>query len=716
MPKPVNKSGRYIPGLDGLRALAVMAVIAYHLGWNGTPGGLLGVGIFFTLSGYLITDLMIGERRRTGGIDMKSFWLRRARRLLPAMLLMLAAVSVWLFFTDRSRLFALQGEIGASLLYFSNWRLIFHHVSYFESFGPPSPIGHLWSLAVEEQFYLLWPLIVLLLLKLLPRRGMLAGCAVMLAAGSAIAMAMLYEPGTDPSRVYYGTDTRAFGMLIGAALALIWPSWKLADRTKVSRRTGLLLDGTGIIGLAGITAMIVWVGEYDPFLYQGGMVLLSLATAAVVAVIVHPASMVGAMLGWKPLRWLGVRSYGIYLWHYPVIILSTPLVDTGGWDPVRTLLQIAATLLLSALSWQFIEEPIRRGALGRIWQKAKSGSKWVRRPAFAAATGLGLMMLVSFVGLEKLLPEDAKAASSTASDEASFVKGHTASFTQEDDWSQIGINKDDGDLPAEPSAKPTEQPALPEPPASPDNGTAAEQQKNDSPAQPSETPVQTAGGTGEGNEQQSAPPAELDASPDTGEDASAAGTETQPPASPEQPAQEGSDPAESSPNPSEPAEPQGTAVMSGKNMNALGDSIMLDIQPNLEELLPGISVDGKIGRQFREAQSIVDGLSAQGKLGEYVLIALGSNGAFSQKQLDTLLDTLKDAKQVLLVNTRVPRDWQDTVNEMLDGAEADYDNVHVIDWYGASKGKDEYFAKDGVHLTKTGAAAYASLIIDALNE
>ncbi|MFD1954884.1 acyltransferase family protein [Paenibacillus thailandensis] len=722
MPRPVNNSGNYIPGLDGLRALAVLAVIAYHLGLKGLPGGLLGVSVFFTLSGYLITDLMLGERSRTGTIDMKRFWIRRARRLLPAMLLMLAALSGFLLVTDPSRLASLQGEIAASLLYITNWRQIFHEVSYFESFGPPSPIGHLWSLAVEEQFYLLWPLLVLLLLRFKPRRGTMAGFALVLAAASAAAMAYLYDPDSDPSRVYYGTDTRAFGMLLGAALAFVWPSRKLAGRTAVGRGTRLALDGVGAAALAALAVMMATVGEYDPFLYQGGMVLLSVATAAVVAVIVHPAGKVGALLGWKPLRWLGVRSYGIYLWHYPVIVLSTPAVDTGDAHPVRSLLQLLATLALSALSWRFIEEPIRQGGIGKMRQRlAKPGRRTVRL-AFASAAGLTAMVLGLFVSVEKLVPEITKAASSQAEEEFDTVSGHTAAL-----HNGAGGLSDDAHgtatVPPEAGVKgPAGGAASVAKPGGdaagakePDPGTGAGKAGGE--AGPAGTPEPPAGPS------PSATPAGEGGVPGSSAGGGPEGEGTPPPAA-ESPAASASPGATAPPygdaDGAEKPSPGATdgaleAVRSGEHMTALGDSIMLDIEPYLSELLPGIAIDGKIGRQFREANDIAAELAAKGKLGDYVVIALGSNGAFSQKQLDTLMATLKDVKQVLLVNTRVPRDWQDKVNEMLDEAEGDYDNVKVVDWYAASKGKDEYFAKDGVHLNKTGSIAYAALIADALD-
>src|ERR687884_1373272 len=219
-----------MPGLDGLRAIAVLAVIAYHLELGWAPGGLLGVGVFFTLSGYLITDLLLGQRDALGHLRLGDFWLRRARRLLPALFLMLAVVVAWVTLLDRSQLPALRGDVAAAAVYMSNWWNIFRHASYFSRFGPPPPLDHLWSLAIEEQFYLIWPWLLWLGLRYARGRYRMAGLTLAAAALSATVMALLYQPGVDPTRVYEGTDTRAFGLLVGAALAMVWPS-RRADLT-----------------------------------------------------------------------------------------------------------------------------------------------------------------------------------------------------------------------------------------------------------------------------------------------------------------------------------------------------------------------------------------------------------------------------------------------------------------------------------------------------
>src|SRR5215210_3908552 len=322
---PSVSGARYMPGLDGLRAIAVIAVIAYHLDPDSVPGGLLGVGVFFTLSGYLITDLLLGQREATGSLKLGDFWMRRARRLLPALFLMLAVVVAWVTLLDRSQLPSLRGDVLAAAAYVSNWWNIVRDASYFARFGPPPPLDHLWSLAIEEQFYLIWPFLLWLGLRYARGRYRMAGLTLAAAALSAIATALLYQPGSDPTRVYEGTDTRAFGLLLGAALAMVWPSSRL--RADLILRRRLLLDGAGVVGLV-VIALLIWrTNQYSPFIYRGGIVLLSVATVLVVAALAHPASWLGPALGWAPLRWLGVRSYGIYLWHFPIIVLTTPTVQ-----------------------------------------------------------------------------------------------------------------------------------------------------------------------------------------------------------------------------------------------------------------------------------------------------------------------------------------------------------------------------------------------------
>ena len=405
MPEPLRPSQRYMPGLDGLRALAVLAVIAYHLEFGWAQGGLLGVGIFFTLSGYLITDMLLAQIDR-GGVRLVAFWLGRARRLLPALFLMLAVVVTWVTVVGPAQPPQFREAVGAAALYVSNWQLILQHVSYFARFGPASPLNHLWSLGVEEQFYIVWPLLLPLGVRLIRERPTAAGlrprlamATLMLAAASAVEMGLLYRPSFDPSRIYFGTDTRAFEILAGAALAMVWPSARL--RSDISRGARRTLDCLGVIGLLAICVLVVQSSQYSAFLYRGGFVLLALATVLLLAALVHPAARLGAVLGFAPLRWIGVRSYGIYLWSVPIIVLSTP-ASSHGIDLLRDALQVTAIVCAAALSWRFVEQPIRHGALARLWSRLRSAG-WrphaLPRAGWAVLAGaLGLLALTC-VGL-----------------------------------------------------------------------------------------------------------------------------------------------------------------------------------------------------------------------------------------------------------------------------------------------------------------------------
>ncbi len=409
MPEPLSKSRRYVPGLDGLRALAVAAVIVYHLGMPWAQGGLLGVGVFFTLSGYLITDLLLSQRE-AGQLRLGGFWAGRARRLLPGLFAMLVIVGIWVWVDDRAQLSIVRGQELAALVYMSNWWQSFQHLSYFARFGPPSPLNHLWSLSVEEQFYLLWPWLLLLGVHAIherrrsaPLRPRLAVLIVLLACASAIEMAVLFQPSFDPSRIYYGTDTRAFGLLFGAALACVWPSRAL--RGEVGRHAPAVLDAVGVVGLVGIGILIWRTTEYSRFLYQGGMVLLSLATVAVLIALTHPAARLGRVLGVAPMRWLGARSYGIYLWQAPVIALTTSRFSRGV-QPLRATLQVAAIVAIAALSWRYLEDPIRHGALRRLVAQARasgwSARRMSRATSFALAGG-ALAVILAAVGLSGAL-------------------------------------------------------------------------------------------------------------------------------------------------------------------------------------------------------------------------------------------------------------------------------------------------------------------------
>jgi peptidoglycan/LPS O-acetylase OafA/YrhL len=351
---PPSGQAPYLAGIDGLRALAVLAVLVYHARPGWLPGGFLVVEVFFVISGFLITRSLLEEWQRTGAISLRGFWLRRARRLLPALFLLLAAVMIYASLFEAEALSSLRVDVLAALGYVTNWQLILDHQSYFESFQKPSMLRHLWSLAVEEQFYIVWPVILAAGLRFGSKRLLLILLLVGIAA-SALAMAVLYDPGGDASRVYYGTDTRACGLLCGAVLAFC-----ITRRATFSRSWSIGINMLGVLSLALLGAIALSLHEDQSALYRGGFLLAGLATIATLLPLTRPGPL-SSSLGCASLRWLGLRSYGIYLWHWPVSLLTWP-----GEPSLATVgAQLFATVALAAVSYELVERPVRTGAISR---------------------------------------------------------------------------------------------------------------------------------------------------------------------------------------------------------------------------------------------------------------------------------------------------------------------------------------------------------------
>ncbi|HKT82691.1 MAG TPA: acyltransferase family protein, partial [Solirubrobacterales bacterium] len=407
MSRPQDNRLPYLPGIDALRAIAVLAVFLYHAGVDWMPGGFLGVDVFFVISGYLITSLLLSERRRTGTVRLGQFWLRRARRLLPAVGALIAVTMVVAAIAEPDRMTTLRGDALASLVYVANWHFIFEHQSYFDQFQRPSLFRHLWSLSVEEQFYLLWPLAFAGGMKLLGRRRLLVG--VLAGAIASLALTwVLFDP-TDASRVYYGTDTHAAGLLFGVALALAWSPWRLRQATP-GRWCGPALDAAGTLALGYLMLSFIHVHDYDLALFHGGYLWLALASAVVIAVMAHPSARLGPLLAQPPLVWLGLRSYSFYLWHWPMLALTRPGVDVSLPRGVLIPLQLLAVLALADLSYRFVELPFRGKhklfSLPDGWLK-------VGRPVLAFSV-VAIVALVGWSGIVSSGPSSNSAAASTA--------------------------------------------------------------------------------------------------------------------------------------------------------------------------------------------------------------------------------------------------------------------------------------------------------------
>ncbi len=652
------RSFGHLGGLDGLRAIAVLAVVVYHAGIGGLSGGFLGVEVFFVISGFLITALLLAEHRQTGRIDPIAFWLRRARRLLPALFFLLAVCLAFAVLVVPDEIARLRSDALAALAYVTNWHLIAGEQSYFESIGRPSLFIHLWSLAIEEQFYLFWP-IVLAVLLLAGRRVALA-LTLLGAAASAVWMALQFDPALDPSRIYYGTDTRLTGLLLGAALAFVWvptapslPSPAAAHLSRRKRRRllaaaaaagrwgdrrlGRALDLVGVAALVGLAGFFVGADAFDPFLYQGGLALLALLTVALIAAAVHPRAHIGRAMDLGPMRWIGTRSYSIYLWHWPIFALSRPELDLPIGPLPALALRLALTAGLAEISYRFVETPVRHGALGRAWAWLRSTEPVTSRPTRrwtvpAAAGGLAVMLSVLLVSVAIATPPPPPDGMVTTS------------------INELVLDPDAplNDLAATPAASPVASPVAP------DRADAA-------------------------------------SSPDV----------VGPPATPPSPT--------FAPTPSSTPSPTPRP-----SILAFGESVMIQGARALARDLGPLRVDAAVGRQIGEGIEILQRRAAAGELGGIVIVQLGNNGPFRAGQFDEVMDALRDVPLVVWVNVRVPRDWEAHNNRIIEGGVGRYPNGRLVDWYGATAGRPTLFWKDGYHPRPPGAVLYADLIAAAL--
>jgi peptidoglycan/LPS O-acetylase OafA/YrhL len=361
---------QYIPAIDGLRALAVIAVMFYHLGFSWIPGGFLGVDLFFVISGYVITRLLLDSIEQSGGLDLRGFYLARARRLLPALLFTVVtttiAIGIWAPDTIRRFLtdipFALTGTM--------NWWLVAREQDYFESIGRPPLLQHTWSLAVEAQFYLVWPLILYFILKRLGKNR-IPFAALLIAAASGIALLIVSlsldaSNSSDVSHIYFGTDTHSIGLFLGAALAVSWIPQNFT--TTLTKQAQNFIDGVGVFGFIGILATFLFINESDPTLYKIAFPLAAIFGAAIIMSVVHPASRFAPILENPVLLWIGQRSYAIYLWHWIIFQVTRPTVDLAGQTWALYSLRILIVFALADISLRYVEIPIRRGAL-KYWLK-----------------------------------------------------------------------------------------------------------------------------------------------------------------------------------------------------------------------------------------------------------------------------------------------------------------------------------------------------------
>ncbi len=631
-----TNSRRRAPGLDGVRALAVLAVMGFHEGASELSGGFLGVDVFFVLSGFLITDLLVTQYDRLGRLDLKDFWSRRARRLLPALALMLIVVTAAATVIEPGQGASLRLALLAAVTYTSNWYQILHHVSYFAALGlftSPPPLDHLWSLAIEEQFYLIWPLILWLLIIRLNGRRARVTATLILAALSALAMALEYSPG-DPSLVYYGTDTHAFALLIGAALALAFP---LATVMSLPTAQVRRLDAAGVVGLV----LLAWAAGHfsgnDRAVYPAGLILAAVGAAGLVAAAAG-TGVIAAMTSLSPLRWIGIRSYGIYLWHWPVIALAGAITGPGPTSAWLWLIEAGVSIALACVSWKFVEAPILRDGFLATCRRWRLAIEEALRP----------------VGARRRVAPVAVAASTLI---AVALAGY-------------GVARPPG--PAAPSGLLRQ---------------VAEGQRISAASQASARA--SAQGTAKGSQPTSPGPAV------TGPSAS---------------------PAAASPAPGSMCR---TATarppkVSGRQVTAIGDSVMVASAAALDSTLRGIYINAQVGRAMVNGLAVIQSLAAHGELRRYVVVGLGTNGPVSAAQIRQLRRLIGPNRDLILVNTFGPMPWESSVNTVLDAAARHTAHVSLADWHAAIAGHTGLLWPDGIHPQPSGARVYARIVLAAI--
>ena len=664
-----KKGVRYIPALDGLRAIAVLAVIAYHLGVPGCSGGLMGVTVFFVISGYIVTKILLVEYSRTGRISFKDFYIRRAKRLLPAIVLVIAATGALCTVFNHVLLTKMRPEVLPSLLFVNNWWQIFNDASYFENIGLPSPLTHFWSLAIEEQFYLVLPLMLLCILRFggrLSRRRSLAALLLALAAVSAIEMTALYDPTLDPTRVYYGTDTRAFSLLIGAFVAVI----TTGNRQRLPRAWR---EALAVVGAIGVVACLSLMQGDAPFTYLGGMVVCSALTAMLIyGTLWKDSGAVAKVLSVKPLIWVGKRSYGLYLWHYPLMLLLTPMNSTDGMGVLPMAAALAATFACAALSYRFVENPIRYGI-------ARQKEADAQAPAGSAAHE-GMMPVVPGLIDPDLVPADESGSMPKVA--AAMVERASHAKAPDGPSAVACAPKPERVKRRRPLPLPL-QPAV--------CGIVAVL-----------IVVSTGGLLFVGD---------ASALSDDGAAIILRGSMAGEPLAQDVALASGDD---------------GMTVLGAEeeapeedlpvyDVLMIGDSVALRAVPYFEERFPLGHIDAAKNRVLSQGLEAFRAYEDAGQVGGTVVFALGTNGQLTEEKLREVVEAVGPDRQVYFVTVRSADSTQAANNniELSRVCEA-YDNAHLIDWSALSASHGDYFDGDGTHLTAEAAQIYVQFIADAL--
>lgn len=660
----------YYPALDGLRAIAVIGVILYHAGMPWMRGGFLGVETFFVISGFLITSLLLAGWRASGRIDFKNFWLRRARRLLPAFYAAIIGIMLFVALFARDEITRLRPDLLPAATFVSNWHYILTNQNYFEEAGRPPLLRHLWSLAIEWQFYMIWPLLCSALFALRARLAAILALAGALAL--AAWMAAQSAAGVDPSHIYYATHNRASGLLLGAALALfLFSLQKNTDPQQGKTTPAWLLDAAGFIALAVLLLTYWQMDEQHPLLYGGGFLAVSALTAVCVAATTQPGVFAG-ILGNRALRWIGLRSYGLYLWHWLVFAFTRPIVDVPleGWGLFA--LRMAITFALTELSYRLIETPARKGALGRAWKSFKAAPAG-GRARFVVPALAGVMAfagLVTSIATAQPPPDKPTIADQQAVLADSVIAVDVPSQKQETPTAVI-----------EETQTPT-----PAPTPSPAAATPNPQVLTAEPPQVTLTPPPTP------------TPAPTRATP--------------------------------SPTPTLTFEIY-TRTVEGKvqvayvapitptrrRIFAIGDSVMVAAAKTLWQVYgEDIEVDARTARPLKDGIKMLQDRRDKDLLGAVVVLHLGSNGPINAAQMTELLDALKNVPRVVMLNLREPRAWEQNNNAIIQSAAARYPNVMLVDWNALSVSAPNLLEGDGIHLRAGGVKVYVEAIAKAVSK
>ncbi|WP_402461613.1 acyltransferase family protein [Isoptericola aurantiacus] len=662
---------RRIRGLDGLRALAVAAVIAYHVDPVAVPGGFLGVDVFFVVSGFLITTLLVGELRRTGRVRLGAFWARRARRLLPALAVVVLVSVLAARVVQPDLLVSIGRQVLGAATFTSNWTEIAAGRSYFES-GAPVLFQPFWSLAVEEQFYLAWPVLLLVLLAVVPTVRGVGVLALAGAAASAVAMAVLFVPTADPTRVYYGTGTHLFGLLLGAAAALLHVSRGRLLPPRVSR-------WAPAAATAGLLALFCTLHSDSPWTYRGGILLGSLLALVLVSrcadVTDRAAPTWGVrLLELRPVVWVGERSYGLYLWHWPVLLLVGAVVaaqpGTVAWWR-GTAAALGITVALAAASYRWVETPVRhqgfRATAARLGGSMRSVAPHpvVARSALAACCVVALAAGVVVVTAPRVsqaqlaVEQGAAVLAAQAADGDGAADGAGPAAGSNAATGEKAATRDGGGGTATGEKAATRDGG---------GGVTAKDEKDG----------RQGGGT-------------KDAATGTDEDGDGRG---------------------------DPAQKEGSGAVAGPEISAFGDSVLSGAAPAVLEALPGIAIDAEPIRKWLDVPELVRRSERAGELRDVVVLQFGTNGGFqfagSEDALDETLDIIGPDRQVVLVTSVGVSYWVPDANAQLHDVAADRDNVVVAEWADAVRGRTGLLHADRTHPNMAGIVVYADVLSTAL--